>query len=143
MGDIKSTWRFEDNSKQFINSFKDCGIAFLHEAKDSLVSATQRNTPRKTKRLANSFGDDSFVDERKLVAYVGSSVYYSIYVERGTGEYAINGDGRKGGWVYRDSNGKRHFTYGMKPKLMLYKAYLEKRKKIAKEAGKHYARLNK
>lgn len=143
MSDIKSTFRFEDNSKQFINSFKDCGIAFLHEAKDSLVSQTQRNTPVSTGDLKRSFADDSFVDERKLIAYIGSSKRYSIWVERGTGEYAIEGNGRKEGWYYRDSNGKWHHTYGMKPKLMLYKAYLEKRKKISREAGKHFARLNK
>lgn len=143
MADIKSTFRFEDKSKQFINSFKDCGIAFLHEAKDSLASQAQRNTPVETGDLKRSFGDDSYVDERKLVAYIGSSKRYSVWVERGTGEYAINGDGRRGGWIYKDSDGEWHKTYGMKPKLMLYKAYLEKKKTIAKQAGVHYARLNK
>lgn len=143
MNDIKATFKFEDKSKEFINNFRDCGIAFLHEAKDSLVSQAQRNTPVSTGDLKRSFSDDSYVDERKLVAYIGSSKNYSIWVERGTGEYAINGDGRRQGWYYKDINGQWHFTYGIKPKLMLYKAYLEKGKKISYEAGKHYARLNK
>ena len=141
MQGVKANFRFQDNSHKFINSFKDCGIAFLLEAKDSLVSQTQRNTPVKSGDLKRSFGTDSFVDEGKLAAYIGSSLPYSIYAEKGTGEYAVNGDGRKGGWVYRDEKGY-HYTEGQKPRLMLYKAYLSKRKKISREAGKHYARLN-
>lgn len=139
---VKGKFKFEDKSKEFLSKFKDCGIAFLHEAKDSLVSQTQRNTPVDTGDLKRSFGTDSIVDENKLAAYIGSSLQYSIWVEKGTGEYAVNGDGRKGGWVYKDDNGKTHYTEGMKPKQMLYKAYLAKRKKISQEARKHYARLN-
>lgn len=142
MQGVKANFRFEDKSHAFINKFKDCGIAFLHEAKESLVTQTQRNTPVKSGDLKRSFGTDSFVDEGKLATYIGSSLKHSIYVEKGTGEYAVNGDGRKGGWVYRDSKGKYHYTEGMKPRLMLYKAYLSKRKKISLEAGKHFARLN-
>lgn len=141
MRGIKANFRFEDNSHAFINSFKDCGIGFLYEAKNSLVSQIQDLTPIKTRQLKDSFGNDSFVDEGKMACYVGSSLQYSIWVEKGTGEYALNGNGRKGGWVYRDEKGY-HYTEGMKPKQMMYQAYLIKRKKISKEAGKHYARLN-
>ncbi len=140
---IKADFKFKDNSKKFLEEFKECGIAFLHEAKDSMVSQTQRNAPVQTGDLKRSFGTDSMVDENKLAAYIGSSLEYSIWVEKGTGEYAIEGNGRKGGWVYKDDQGKTHYTTGMKPKQMLYKAYLTKRKKISQEAGKHYARLNK
>lgn len=138
---VSGKWRFQDNSQKFINSFNDCSATFLEEAKDSLVSATQRNTPVDTGDLKRSFGEDSYVDKDNLIAYIGSSKKYSVWVERGTGEYAIEGNGRKGGWIYRDEDGT-HFTHGMKPKLMLYKAYLEKKKKISQEAGKRFARLN-
>ena len=36
-------------------------------------------------------------------------------VELGTGIYATGGNGRKSPWVWRDKNGKYHFTRGMKP----------------------------
>ncbi len=165
-----STFKFEDNSAEFLKQYRECGIAFLHEAKDSLVSQTQRNTPVKTGDLKRSFGDDSFVDEKTLSAYVGSSKEYSVWVERGTGEYAVEGNGRKGWWVYVEDNAgarkgtpkrtytkqealetvaylrakglKAHMTCGMKPKLMLYKAYLNKKKTIARQAGVHFRRLN-
>lgn len=139
---MNSKFKFEDNSARFLEEFDECSIAFLEEAKDSLVSQAQRNTPVKTGDLKRSFGEDSYVDEEKLAAYIGSSKEYSIWVEKGTGEYAIEGNGRKGGWFYKDDDGKLHKTYGMKPKMMLYKAYIAKKNKIAKEAGKHYRRLN-
>ena len=53
--------------------------------------------------------------------YVGTNMKapngapYPIYVELGTGIYAANGDGRKSPWVWRDKNGKFHYTRGMKP----------------------------
>lgn len=139
---MRANFRFENNSVQFLETFNECSIAFLNEVKDSLVSQTQRNTPVKTGDLKRSFGEDSYVDENKLAAYIGSSKEYSVWVEKGTGEYAIEGNGRRGGWFYKDDDGKIHKTYGMKPKLMLYQAYITKKAKISKEAGKHYARLN-
>lgn len=130
-------WTFEDNSNAFLKEFKETGIAFLEEAKDSLASATQRNTPVKSGDLKRSFGEDSFVDTNEMCAYIGSSLEYSIWVERGTGEYAINGDGRRCGW--KTPYG---FTYGMKPRLMLYQAYIQKKSKIAREAGKRFGELS-
>lgn len=167
----KTEWKFEDNSKAFLAQFKSCGLAFLEEAKSSLVSQTQRNTPGKpTGNLRRSFDDDSYVDEKNLAAYIGSSLKYAIYVEKGTGEYAIEGNGRKGYWVYvegQESNkppSKRkytkqeaietvaylrskgldaHYTCGQKPKLMLYNAYIQKKDKIARMAADKFGGLGK
>lgn len=135
-------FKFEDNSVKFLDIFNECSVAFLEEVKDSLVSQTQRNTPVETGGLKRSFGDDSFVDKDELTAYIGSSKKYAIWVEKGTGEYAIEGNGRKDGWVYQDEKGNFHRTKGRKPKMMLYQAYITKKAKISKEAAKHYRRLN-
>lgn len=134
--------KFIDNRIEVEKALKGKAIAFLHEAKDSLVSQTQRNTPVQTGDLKRSFGNDSTVDESKLTAYIGSSLEYAIWVERGTGEYAVNGDGRKGGWLYKDDKGKVHFTKGMKPKRMLYNAYITKKKAIQAQANKIYKEMN-
>lgn len=40
---------------------------------------------------------------------------YPIYVELGTGIYATDSNGRKSPWVWRDKNGKYHYTRGIKP----------------------------
>lgn len=164
----KTDWKFEDNSKEFLAQFRTCGLAFLEEAKDSLVSQTQRNTPVDSGELRRSFQTDSFVDESELGAYIGSSLEYSIYVEKGTGEYAIEGNGRKGYWVYiedsnyngppskrkytkqeaietvaylREKGIKANYTCGQKPKLMLYNAYIQKKDKIKRQAGIVFGRL--
>jgi len=55
-------------------------------------------------------------DGKKSMGKFGSNLDYAIYQEYGTGQFAENGGGRKGGWAYTGRDGKRHFTYGTKPK---------------------------
>lgn len=50
-----------------------------------------------------------------LSAVVTVGAHYAIYVEYGTGIYAVNGDGRKDPWVYwSDKLGQFVYTRGMK-----------------------------
>jgi HK97 gp10 family phage protein len=53
--------------------------------------------------------------DTRLVDDVGPEVEYGPYIEYGTGIYAEGGQGRKGGWRYKDAHGNWHFTYGMRP----------------------------
>lgn len=47
------------------------------------------------------------VDKSKYEAIIGNPLENALWVEYGTGEYALNGDGRKGYWVFvKDSDGK-------------------------------------
>ena len=54
------------------------------------------------------------LDLAKKTVTIGSNLFYSVYVELGTGVHATNGNGRKTPWVWKDFNGKWHFTRGMK-----------------------------
>lgn len=60
--------------------------------------------------------------------YVGTNMRapngasYGIYVELGTGVYADGGKGRQSPWVWRDKNGKYHFTRGIKPQHFMKNA---------------------
>lgn len=54
------------------------------------------------------------VDLAKKTVTIGSNLFYSVYVELGTGIFAEKGNGRKTPWVWMDFNGKWHFTRGMK-----------------------------
>lgn len=60
--------------------------------------------------------------------YVGTNMRapngapYPIYVELGTGIYAAEGNGRKSPWVWRDKNGKYHYTRGIRPRHFLKNA---------------------
>ena len=57
------------------------------------------------------------------VRLIGELVPYSL----GTGEYALHGDGRKGGWHYKDDDGKWHHTYGKTPTRALHNAFVTKK----------------
>lgn len=74
---------FEDNRVQVKDAINQKSIAFLNEAKESLVTQTVRNTPVGNGDLKRSFSNDSYVDENNLTAYVGSSLQHSIWVELG------------------------------------------------------------
>jgi HK97 gp10 family phage protein len=69
---------------------------------------------------------------------IGSNLFYSVYVELGTGIFAEKGNGRKTPWVWKDFNGKWHFTRGMKARPFLRPAvedHIEELRQIAVEEG--------
>lgn len=61
----------------------------------------------------------SSVMAEQVVIEIGSPLDYMLYLEFGTGEFAENGSGRKGGWLFRDPEGKLVFTKGVKPHRMV------------------------
>ena len=124
---------FKDNSAKIVAEIDKCTLTFLDEAKDSLAAQASRNSPVKSGALKRSFQSDSRVAESEKTAYIGSSLDYALWQELGTGEYALEGNGRKGGWVYRDPDtGNRVFTRGNKPNRMLYHAFQSKKAAIKK-----------
>lgn len=126
---------FIDNSNQANNEIERKTLAFLEEVKASISSQAARNTKRNTGRLAESWTTDSEVIKSTHTARIGSTVDYSIYYEFGTGEYALKGNGRTGGWVYRDiKTGKYYFTYGQTPKRPLYRAFQQKQANLKSRA---------
>lgn len=78
------------------------------------------------------------VDLAQKTVSIGSNLAYSIYVELGTGVFAEKGDGRKTPWVWKDFNGKWHFTRGMAPRPFLRPAveeHIKELQEIAVEEG--------
>ncbi len=161
--------KFESNKIEVQKALNDKAIGFLYDAKEVLVSQTVRNTPTKHGALKRSFEQDSYVDESNLTAYIGSSIKYSVWVELGTGEYALDGKGRKGYWIYvegstleksdtpkyytlqeakrimailRNKGLEAFYTNGQKPQRMLYRAFIVKKNKIQEQANKIYRELN-
>ena len=91
---------FEDNSIQVMDALNDACIAYLHEAAGELEAQTKRNMPNGQWYAQQKGQWTNVVDESKLEATIGNPMEQSIWTELGTGEYALNGDGRKGYWVY-------------------------------------------
>lgn len=112
---------FQDNRIEVKAAISGAVISFLHEACGELEAQTKRNSKVKTGKTKGSY--EHAVDETELTGYVGSNYENAIWEEFGTGEYALNGDGRKGGWFYVDAEGKGHFTRGKKPRRPLFRAF--------------------
>lgn len=119
---------FKDNHIQVENEMNDAIIAFLHEASGEIVSTTQRNSRVATGKTKGSFSYE--VDESKRESTIGSPDENAVLEEFGTGEYAVNGDGRKGGWFYKDEKGEGHFTHGKTPSRAMHKAFTALESKI-------------
>lgn len=77
-------------------------------------------------------------DAASRTVTVGSALLYALYVELGTGIFAEKGDGRKTPWIWKDQNGKYHFTRGMAPRPFLRPAveeHIKELQEIAVEEG--------
>ena len=90
---------------------------FLTEAALVIESQVKQNTAVDTGQLKGSW--DHIVDSSKGEAIIGSPLENAVWEEFGTGEYALNGNGRKSGWFYEDAQGNGHFTHGKKPAVIL------------------------
>ena len=113
---------FHDFSMEVKAALDDALKAYLYEAGGELEAQVKRNSRVGSGQLKNSWTYN--VDEDKGVCTVGSPLENAIWEEFGTGEYALNGDGRKGGWYYRDEKtGKWHHTYGKKPHRAFKRAF--------------------
>ena len=112
---------FEDNRMVVKAAINDASVAWLYEAAGEVQAQAQRNARVKTGQTRGS--NEYHVDEGNLEAETGSNYQNAIWEEFGTGEYALNGDGRKGGWKYVDAEGQGHFTRGKRPNRTLYNAF--------------------
>lgn len=121
----------KDNSIKVKAALGDAAIKFLYEAAHVMQSQVKQNTAVDTGQLKGSW--DFTVDESEKEAVIGSPLENAIWEEFGTGEYALHGDGRKGGWVYVDEKGG-HFTRGKKPRRALHNAFGTKKTAIVKRA---------
>lgn len=111
---------FEDNRVKVKKAIDNKIKAVLEECAAEVESQTKRNTRVDTGKTKNSW--------RHIVigntAYIGSFDINAVYEEFGTGDYALKGDGRKGGWVYKsDKDGKYYHTNGKRPSRAFWKAY--------------------
>ena len=124
--------QFINNSVKVKKALNDKGFVWLYEACGELEAQTKRNSKVKTGQTKGSYG--YAVDEAELTGYVGSSYENAIWEEFGTGEYALNGNGRKGGWRYKDEKGNWYFTYGKRPRRPLFKAFTALKSKLIQRA---------
>lgn len=122
--------KFEDKSVYVKGKIAEAVIAWLNEASAEICSQAQRNSRVDTGQLKSSWVRQ--VTTSDYTAKVGSPLENAIWEEFGTGQYALEGNGRKKPWFYEDRHGKGHWTAGKKPQRTLYKAF----KKVEPKAKK-------
>jgi hypothetical protein len=123
---------FEDYSATVKAALDDAVIAYLYEAGGEVEAQVKRNSRVGSGQLKNSWKYN--VNESKGETKIGSPLQNAIWEEFGTGEYALKGDGRKGGWTYQDDKGKWHHTFGKTPNRALHKAFTSLKSALIKKA---------
>ena len=123
---------FEENSMKIKTAIADRVEAVLEECAGELESQVKRNSRVDTGKTKNSFRHrvTGSVLAGQYEATIGSSDENAIWEEFGTGEYALQGDGRKGGWSYEDEKGVWHYTKGKTPSRAFWNAYTSLKAKL-------------
>ena len=96
---------FIDNSIAVKEAFEKYAEKFLTEAATMIESQVKQNTAVDSSQTKQNW--KHVVDISNHEAIVGNPLENAVWEEFGTGEYALNGNGRKGGWVYCIDNGNK------------------------------------
>jgi len=122
---------FVDKSAAAKDALSQAVEKSLYEIGELLYAAIQPLIPTDTTALKTSLGVKVDVEAGRVT--IGVNTPYAIYVEFGTGIYAENGQGRKGGWAYYDEDtGKKIFTMGSEPQPYMRPGYEDAKPYIKK-----------
>jgi hypothetical protein len=126
--------KFVDNRIQVKNAMQNKSLAVLEEVTGELESQTKRNTrvaPISGGNTKNNWKHTVAAKGDEFIGTVGNTTENAIWEEFGTGEHALAGNGRKGGWWYKsDKDGKWYHTFGKTPSRALHKAWASLKNKI-------------
>jgi hypothetical protein len=124
---------FHDHTEKVKDAIESLALSALDEAAGELTSRVKQNTKVRTGKTKNSWEYATGNDGDNFMAVIGSNYENAIWEEFGTGEYALNGNGRKGGWAYEDpATGERIWTRGKRPRRAFHNAYTSMKDKIVK-----------
>ena len=138
---------FEDFSFKVKDTMNELLGNALEEVGAEIESQAARNTrvdSGETKRKWDHLVEQN---EQEAKVTVGNPLENAIWEEFGTGEYALNGDGRRGGWyifaddapelakynmkvVYGKDGKKFYYTKGKPPSRALYKAWEQNKAQV-------------
>ncbi len=123
---------FRDNSVLVKTALRKALGTWFEEAAYVIESQAKQNTAVDTGQTKNAWSHT--VNTSKGEALVGNPLENAVWEEYGTGEYALYGNGRKGGWTYVDKEGNGHFTHGKRPRRMLHNAFHSKKASVIRRA---------
>ena len=124
---------FKDNSDKVIRELQDAVYKGVTKASEIVETQAKLNAPVDTGKLGQSINNHvEGARTNTITGYIGTNTEYAIYVEKGTGEFATNGLGRKTPWTYQKPNGEWVTTTGQKPQPFLEPAFKDNVNNIAK-----------
>lgn len=148
--------QFQDFSLNVKAAIDEKALQFLEEAADTIEGEAIDNSRVDFGQLKGSW--THIVDGSTGTATIGSPLENAIWEEFGTGEYAVHGDSRKGGWyipaeklsekakrkmqkvIMKD--GKEYYhTYGKTPNHTLQRAFDAKKAAIIRSAKEIFGEL--
>lgn len=138
---------FTDNTMQVKEQITSAINSFLYEAGGELQAQIIRNSRTDSGQTKGSYQYTVETGTNEATVYVGSNLENAIWEEYGTGEYALNGDGRKGGWyipegkltakakakmkkVYGKNGQVFYYTKGKQPNRPMFKAFSSLKDKL-------------
>lgn len=125
--------KFEDFTIEVKSAIKDLAYKAVEESCGKLESQVKRNTAVDTRQTTNAWTHNVKSSGDDVTGTVGNPLENAIWEEFGTGEYALNGDGRKGGWAYENpKTGETVWTRGKRPRRPFFKAYSALKNKLIK-----------
>ena len=123
---------FKDHTIEVTDAMLACTMQALEETAGELESQVARNTAVDTGQLKGSWTHRITSTPNKSQAVIGSPLENAIWEEFGTGEYALHGNGRKGGWRYKDEKDEWHFGRGKERRRPVWNAYTAVRCSISR-----------
>lgn len=125
-----------DRSPQFLKELERKQVRFVTEGGAIIQSEQRSRAPKDSGDLINTIQSETFTVDGKAVSETGPTAYYAVYVEKGTGVFAVDGDGRKTPWSYQSSNGDWYTTSGAKAQPFAEPGAQAAQPKIDRLAGK-------
>ncbi|MFD3260841.1 HK97-gp10 family putative phage morphogenesis protein [Paenibacillus lentus] len=99
--------------------------------------AAKQNCPVDEGQLRDSIQHQVDEEDSEIIGRVGTNVFYAPYKEFGTGIFAVDGNGRKTPWVYKNKDGEFRWTKGSRPKPFLYPALIQNQDRVKAVMVKH------
>lgn len=132
----------------------------LEEVGAEIESQAARNTRVSSGETKRQWYHEVKQNAEEASVTIGNPFPNAIWEEFGTGEYALNGDGRKGGWyifadsapelakynmkiVYGKDGKKFYYTKGKPPSRALYKAWEQNKAQVREHLEEVLKELNK
>lgn len=129
---MSKDWKFVDNTVKVETALAKKAQAVLEEVGGELEAQTKKNTAVRTGQTKSGWQHQVSEESKGVYTVViGNPLENAIWEEYGTGQYALNGDGRKGGWAYQDPDtGETIWTYGKRPRRPFFRAYSKLKNKL-------------